>query len=154
MLSTREAYPAFNWGGPGKFCELIIIITTIIIVIICSSSSSISSSSSSSTSSSSSSSREFREPGFYIICLRARTFASQDFDIVLRVCCGSFALNRRDLRSLPFSHVKRPTSFAEIRGDDESARKLCVKVSKSWLAKIPCRGHEAEITKEQPKEIK
>ena len=57
-------------------------------------------------------------------------FASQYFDIRLRNFCGS-------LRRLSFSTIKRPTSIAEICGDDESAQKLRREIYKSWLVKFP-----------------
>ena len=64
-------------------------------------------------------------------------FASQDFEIRLRLLCESFAENCGDLRRIQIVHVKLPTSIAQIRGDDDSAQKLCRKTSESWLVKFP-----------------
>ena len=62
---------------------------------------------------------------------RVGNFASQDFVSFHRMSSGSFAENRGDLR--------RPTTIAEIRGDDESAQKLRRRRSKSRLAKLEIR---------------
>ena len=62
-------------------------------------------------------SREFREPG---ICNSSARF------------CGSFAGSCGDLRRRSFSPVRRPTRIAEIRGDDESAQKLCRTCQNPW----------------------
>ena len=58
----------------------------------------------------------------FVICLRngcgsfgLEHFAGRDFD-----GCGSFAEICRDSRRPPFAIAGRPTSFAEICGDDES----------------------------------
>ena len=58
---------------------------------------------------------------------------SQVSEICLSNSCGSFA---EVLRRLWFPMVKWPTSIAEICGDDESAQKLCRRISKSWLVKF------------------
>ena len=50
-------------------------------------------------------------------------FARQDFDVLLRDVCGSFAENRGDLWRLAFSYVKLQTGIAQIYGDEESLQK-------------------------------
>ena len=64
------------------------------------------------------------------------SFAGQDFAICLRSSekfCG-------DLRRLTLSIVRLPKSIAEVRGDDESAQKPHIIMTKSWLAKSPSSG--------------
>ena len=51
--------------------------------------------------------------------------------------CAMFADLLRRIAEIDISHVKLPTSIAEIGGDDESAQEMFRITSKSWLEKLP-----------------
>ena len=56
------------------------------------------------------------------------------FCAALRKYCG-------ESRRMSFIRVRRPTSIAEICGDDESAQRLQKNI-KSWLVKFPTAGFQ------------